>query len=112
MSRALYQLREINNALPVQIRLEDVEIVDGFVQRVINVVGDAALFFRRRLERRIGIDARDEVLTQVGRKISKTAIAQDLSGAQDGGRVNMKALGHLARRKKASLVGCIKNGAQ
>jgi hypothetical protein len=57
MPRALNQPGQINNALTVETRLEDVKIVDGFVERVINVIGDTALLFGRRLERGVRVDA-------------------------------------------------------
>jgi hypothetical protein len=50
------------------------------------------------------------MLTQVGRKLCKTSVTKYLRGTQDRGCVNVKTLGHFARREKAGLIGGIEDG--
>ena len=50
------------------------------------------------------------MLTQVGCKVCEAFIAKHLRRAQYRGRVDVKSLGHLARREKAGLVGGIEDG--
>lgn len=75
------------------------------------MIGDAALLTGRRFERGVRRDARDEVIAQVGGKVGKASIAEHLRGPKNGGGVDMKALGHFARRQEASLVRGIKDGS-
>ena len=81
-------------------------------QRVIDVIGNTALLACRRFQSRIRRDARDEVLAQVRRKLSKALVTEDLSGAQDRGGVDVVTLGEFARRKETRLVDRVENCSQ
>src|SRR5436190_9542338 len=51
-------------------------------------------------------------MAQIGSKVSEAFITKLLRGPEDRSRINVKALGHLARREKVSFISGIKNGPQ
>ena len=75
------------------------------------MIHNAAFFSGGGLQRGVRSDPRYEVLTQIGGKVGKTPIAKYLSCTQDRGRVDVKALGHLARGEKAGFVGRVEDGS-
>ena len=96
VTRTLDDPREFDHLLLVEIALENVEIVECLIKRLVHVIRNAALLARRRFQHRVRRDARDEVLPQRSRKLRKTLVTENLRGAQNGGRINVITLCHLA----------------
>src|SRR6185369_18087860 len=70
-ARTFDLFRQLDQTLPVEIRLQYLQIFERFVQRMIDVVGDAALLSRRSFQGGVRSDPRDEVLPQVGGKLGE-----------------------------------------
>ena len=95
--RAVHERRQLHDALPLQARFEDPQILGVPFQPVVDVIGDAPPLPRRRLEDRVRRDLPDEVLAEVCGEVREAFVAEVLDRANDRGGVDVVALRELAR---------------
>ena len=90
------RVRQLHDALCLQARLEDPQILRVPFQPAVDMIGDAPPLARRRLEHRVRRDLPDEMLAEFCREVGESFVAEVLDGADDGGGVDVVALREFA----------------
>jgi hypothetical protein len=101
--------RQLDDAIGVERRVEDAEILAVASESVLDVTADTALFLRRRLGHGVWRDLADEVLAKIGGEVGKAVIAQRLDGADDRGGIDAIAPRQLARRQEIGFLRVVEN---
>ena len=109
MARTFDRPRKLDHFLLFEFRFEVVEVLERFVQHVIDVISDTALLASGRFQHRVRRDARDEVLPQISGKISERFIAENFGSAKDRRCVDAVTFSHFARREEARFIRRVEN---
>ena len=107
--RAVDLRRQRDDAIGVERRLEDAEVLAVAIEAVFDVAADAALLLRGRLGHRVRRDLPDEMLAEIGREVGKALVAEGLDGADDGGGVDAVAPRQLARRQEIGFLRVVED---